>query len=160
MTPTEEIDVWLLSDRPQASKIMARWYYDEWLTDVKGVTAEQVNEKVLQAASASPLPAALLGYINHELIGAVELKLHENKHYPDYEHWLGGVYVKPSHRGLGVASKLITQAIAYARKSGVVKLYLQCESHNEALYKQHGFKVLHSGRHRVPVSIMMIVINK
>ncbi len=154
------MEISLLAENPQASKVIAQWYYDEWLSEVDGVSIENISDNVLKSATLDRLPATLLGYKADDLVGVVEVKYRENKNYPEYEHWLGGLFVKMACRGQGISSILISKAINYARNSEIQELYLQCESHNIDLYKKHGFKLLHSGKHRVPVSIMKLDINR
>ncbi|MCT7943034.1 GNAT family N-acetyltransferase [Shewanella holmiensis] len=153
------MEISLLADKPEASKVIAQWYFDEWLSNVPDITVEFIQDKVSKAGNRDKIPLTVVAHNDQELIGVVEVKLHENRHYPDYEHWLGGIYVKPSHRGQGISSVLIGQGIEYAAQFGVSSLYLQCESHNVGLYERHGFKFLHEGKHRLPVSIMMLELS-
>ena len=75
-----------------------------------------------------------------ELIGAAELKTREMDIYPQFEFWMGSVYVAADHRGKGVASKLVLEVISRARKAGIEKLYLQTEDLADGLYARYGFK--------------------
>jgi len=153
------MDISLLADKPEASGIIAQWYYDEWLSNVSDITVERVHEQVSKTGNRGKVPLTVIALKNEEFIGAVQLKLYENKCYPEYQHWLGGMYVKPQYRGQGISSVLIKQALIHALQVNVACLYLQCESHNIGLYQKHGFKFLHEGKHRMPVSIMMLELN-
>ena len=152
------MEISLLADKPDASGIIAQWYYDEWLTNVSGITVEDVSDQISKTSNRDKVPLTVIAHKNNELIGAIQLKLYENKIYPEYEHWLGGMYVKSQYRGQGVSTILIKQAIKHALQASISCLYLQCESHNINLYKKHGFKFLHEGKHRIPVSIMMLAL--
>ncbi|CAI2390266.1 GNAT family N-acetyltransferase [Alteromonas macleodii] len=79
---------------------------------------------------------------NNEAIGAVELKLYENKQY-DYKHWLGGLFVIPSYRRLGIGRKLIQLALDHSQKLGIGVLYLQCKNEHSSLYRSFGFTRIH-----------------
>jgi len=72
-------------------------------------------------------------------MGVAELKFHEMDIYPEKEHWLGGVYVPVEHRGKGIASRLIRQAVRIARTLGVPTLYLQTEKLEGGLYASLGW---------------------
>jgi len=50
---------------------------------------------------------------------------------------------------------MITMAKEKAKELGVTLLYVQCESHNVALYKKHGFKVLHQANHHTVEATIM-----
>lgn len=86
-----------------------------------------------------------------KLLGAAELKTREMDIYPDYEHWLGGVYVESSERGKGIGRLLTLDIIDRAKRFGIKRLYLQTESLSGGLYAECGFKPLetveYKGRH-------------
>jgi putative hydrolase of the HAD superfamily len=154
------MNISLLADHPHESNTIAQWYYDEWLSSIPGITIERISEKIAKSNNRTKVPLILLSYINNELVGVVELKFRENKNYPDYEHWLGGLYVKPQHRGQGISHSLIEEAKKHAIQLGVTEIYLQCESKNIELYKKHHFSVLHSASHgETPVTIMRCSTN-
>jgi putative hydrolase of the HAD superfamily len=146
----------LLADYPHETVKIAQWYYDEWLSNIPGLTVEKVAEKISNSNNRSELPLILLGHKRGELVGVVELKNNENKNYPEYEHWLGGLYVKPDYRGEGLSHALIEEAKKRADQLGIKKLYLQCESDNIELYERHNFLSLHNATHSgIPVTIML-----
>ena len=69
-------------------------------------------------------------------------KIREMAMFPEYEHWLGGVYVVEQARGQGVASLLVTEILSRARRAGISKLYLQTENLTGGVYCRHGFKAV------------------
>ena len=150
----------LLADHPHEIKKIAKWYYNEWADIAPNVTEEMLYDKVAEKAiNREELPLSIVLHDDDDLVGVVELKYRENKNYPEYIHWLGGVYVAPLRRGNGYASSLISVAKNKAVSLGIKKLYLQCESYNVTLYKKHGFKELHQASHyEVTTSIMVFLI--
>jgi putative hydrolase of the HAD superfamily len=146
----------LLADHPHEIRKIAQWYYDEWLSAIPDITIDRISEKISQSGNRKKIPLFILAHINNQLAGVVELKFRENKNYPEYTHWLGGLFVNPSYRGNGISHILIKEAKKYAIKLGVVQLYLQCESYNIALYEKHNFSILHKANHgEIPVTIML-----
>lgn len=138
------MEVTLLADHPQEVDTIAQWYYQEWAHISPDVSEEMVREKVAaKAINRDQIPLALVVHDNNQLVGVAELKYRENLTHPDYEHWLGGVFVESSKRGQGIASLLIREALKKSIALDIKKLYLQCEFHNISLYKNHGFDVLH-----------------
>ncbi|MCF7484202.1 GNAT family N-acetyltransferase [Vibrio sp. J1-1] len=137
------MEISLLADHQQYVSKIANWYFDEWASKVPNVTVEMVQNDIGLKASNTGIPFNLVAHEHGELIGTLELKLRENKNYPEYEHWVGGVYVPISKRGNGVAKALLNKAKEIAVKHGVARLYLQCENHNVGLYNGQGFKALH-----------------
>ena len=150
--------VHFLADFPHESVLIAQWYFDEWAYTVPGVTPAQVREKVLlKANSRHAFPLSFVVHDeNNDLVAVAELKIRENIHFPEYEHWLGGVYVDTSSRGKGYAAALVAHAQNHVFQLGIPKLFLQCEPHNEALYLKCGFRPLHKASHNGVQTIIMV----
>lgn len=129
----------LLADEPLAVETVASWYFEQWCRESGRYTKEQVLAKVSAATNRTDPPLLILAKLNNELVGAAELKIREMEAYPDYEFWLGGVYVTSHARGYGVASALVNQALRRARAAGIKQLYLQTEDLTGGLYVRHGF---------------------
>ncbi|MFT7617161.1 MAG: GNAT superfamily N-acetyltransferase [Planctomycetota bacterium] len=144
----------LLADKPEAAPILAQWYFDEWAKEVTGMTLEKVLSKVQTFTERLIAPLSVLALEGDEVVGAAEFKIREMDIFPDYEFWLGGVYVRADKRGQGIASLLVAEVIRRARVAGTKHLYLQTEDLTGGLYAQHGFQplreVTHDG-HRVLV---------
>jgi|AntDeeMetagen192_2_1112575.scaffolds.fasta_scaffold06644_2 ribosomal protein S18 acetylase RimI-like enzyme len=72
--------------------------------------------------------------------------------------FIGNLYVGPAYRGSGLADRLITRAIQYAREEGCVELSLGVEAGNDramAYYKKLGFE---PDRQRMAVPIDAVEI--
>lgn len=132
----------LLADDPSAIEKVAGWYFEEWASDVEGVTLEQVVTKVSTFTGRDTAPMSVLAKEGDEIVGAAEFKIREMDIYPDYEFWMGGVFVDKEHRGKGVAAALVSEVLCRAKGAGVERLYLQTEDLSGGLYRQHGFEPL------------------
>jgi putative hydrolase of the HAD superfamily len=116
-----------------------------------------VLEQIIEnSTNRNHIPLSLIVRDNNQLAGVAELKYRENKNYPDYVHWIGGVFVDPNYRGRGISNLLIVEAQNMAVSMGIDKLYLQCESHNVCLYKKHGFRELLLASDNEPPVIIML----
>lgn len=147
----------LLADEPAAAETVAKWYFDQWCLDSGRHSFEFVLENVTKATRRDEAPLLVLAKIDQKLVGAAELKLHEMEMFPEYQHWLGGVYVRADARGQGIASALVSEVIRLAREAGITYLYLQTEDLSGGLYNQFGFKSLHEVDSKgVQVSVMMV----
>jgi GNAT superfamily N-acetyltransferase len=62
--------------------------------------------------------------------------------YPEKEHWLGGVFVAPEHRGEQIATGVIHKALEKAKALHVETLYLQTEYLDGGLYRRLGWRPL------------------
>lgn len=138
-----KMEISILADHPQDISKIASWYYDEWASNVPNVTEEMVREDIALKASNEELPLSIVAHKNGNLVGTLEVKFRENKNFPEYEHWIGGVYVPAEHRGNGIAKALLDKAKQIGVSKGIQRLYLQCESSNIGLYIGQGFEALH-----------------
>ena len=74
-------------------------------------------------------------------MGAAQLKYREMAEtFPDYEHWLGGVYIAPEYRGRAIGSALADEIARRAPYCGLETLYLQTERLDGGLYRELGWK--------------------
>ena len=129
----------LLADEPNAADKIARWYFDEWCKDTGRYSFESVLERVSASINRNRAPLIVLAKESDMLLGSAELKTHEMDAYPQYEFWLGGVYVAEPARGKGIGSALVNQVIKRAQEFGIKSLYLQTENLSGGLYSAHGF---------------------
>jgi len=130
----------LLADEPAAATTVARWYFDEWGAESPGVTIEKVIKQVSLASSRETAPLIVLAKKEGKVIGAAELKIREMKIYPDYEYWIGGVYIHSEERGLGVGSLLVRNVLGRAAAAGIRTLYLQTMDLTGGIYARLGFQ--------------------
>ncbi len=131
-----------LSAVPSAAGIIARWYYSEWGYMHPGETAENIEHDLLSQINNASMPQQFVAIDEQDaVVGAAELKFREVPSLPDFEHWLGGVYVVESCRGEGVGSLLVKHVQAVASDTyGVRDLYLQTEQEDGGLYARLGWQ--------------------
>ena len=146
----------LLADNPSAIQTVATWYFDEWCRETDRYTKDEVIEKVSSSINRNKAPLLVIAKELDELMGAAELKIREMEIYPEYEFWLGGVFVPKSARGNGIASLLVEEVISQARKININKLYLQTEDLSGGLYLKHGFKPLEKTSYK-GVNVLVMV---
>ncbi|WP_274060063.1 GNAT family N-acetyltransferase [Vibrio parahaemolyticus] len=150
------MEISLLAEHRQYASEIASWYFDEWASKVPNVTIKMVQKDIDLKAKNTKFPFSLVAHENGKLIGTLELKIRENKKHPEYEHWIGGVYVSAPRRGSGIAKTLINRAKEITIDNGVTSLYLQCESHNVDLYVGQRFRPIHqSSSNNVETTIMV-----
>ena len=154
-----------LADRPDAISLVAAWYIGEWGYRDGETGPISVEENLRVYLERDRLPLILLavdgeGTDGEEILGAAQLKFREMDIYPEKEHWLGGVYVASEHRGRGVASALVGEAIRIARGLGVERLHLQTEHPQGGIYAHLGFEPLERVTyHGIDVLVMTKEIN-
>jgi len=136
------MEISLLADNLKAIDLVAKWYYEEWGSRTPDKTFEDVKENVSQATNRDIAPLNVLAKKNGEIIGVAGLKIREMEIYPEYQFWLGGVYVVKKMRHKGVASHLVKEIITRAKLSGITQLYLQTDRLDGGIYINHGFQPL------------------
>ncbi|WP_093534457.1 GNAT family N-acetyltransferase [Stenotrophomonas rhizophila] len=149
-----------LSHAPHLLPVVARWYFDTWGHRVPGWTLEDEQQRLEVFLHDNELPVLLMATDNEVPVAAAQLKFHERTERPERLHWLGGVYVCPSHRGHALASDLIAALMQKAQGYGVREVFLQTEHDDGGLYAQLGWEPLERQTHRtgVPVRIMRRVL--
>ncbi|WP_323153185.1 GNAT family N-acetyltransferase [Stenotrophomonas maltophilia] len=130
----------LPADAPERQQL-AQWYHAEWGQDA-GLTVEQELQRLNPPQDAEGFPHLIAAFDDGQVVGAVQLKRREMQAFPQYEHWLGSVFVADSHRGRGLAGALVEQAAAQAVRMGVSDLYLQTEALDGGLYARLGWAPL------------------
>ncbi len=129
-----------LADRPEAARTIAKWYNVQWGHLSPDNSEDKIFERISLAIHRDKIPLMVLALDGDEIMGCAELKFREMILYPQFEHWLGGVYVVPKYRGHGVASKVATRIYELAESFGVKKIYLQTEQLNGGLYAKLGWQ--------------------
>ena len=129
-----------LADRVDAIPTVSKWYFDEWGHLSEGDSIERTRDRMQGYMNRDEIPFTLLATDDIEVVGAAQLKYHELvETFPDKEHWLGGVYVAPGHRGHGYGSQIVEQIVEIAPWYGVRTLYLQTEVLDGGLYARLGW---------------------
>lgn len=132
------MNITLLADNPDAAPIIAQWYVDEW----GGDSVEHVTNKLRLGINRNELPISFMVSDRGNVVGAGEIKYRELDDFPNYTYWLDGIYVKKSHRGLGISKKLIEFALSKAKLLGLEQLHLRCTDGNVKLYEDYGFNIV------------------
>nr|WP_312453711.1 GNAT family N-acetyltransferase [Stenotrophomonas pavanii] len=144
----------LPADAPERQQL-AQWYHAEWGQDA-GLTLEQELQRLNPPQDAEGFPHLIAAFDDGQVVGAVQLKRREMQAFPQYEHWLGSVFVADSHRGRGLAGALVEQAAAQAVRMGVSDLFLQTEALDGGLYARLGWKPLQEADNRSYSVLVMV----
>ncbi|MCJ8339583.1 MAG: GNAT family N-acetyltransferase [Pseudomonadales bacterium] len=132
----------LLADDPDCASTVAQWYFDQWISQRSDTPLQEVLENVGASVSTLGAPMIVLIKENQQLVAAAQLKIREMKIYPQYQHWLGGVYVRSQNRGMGIAALLVKEVINQAKLANIDTLYLQTEVLSGGIYAMLGFSPL------------------
>ena len=115
----------LLADHPEFIATLAPWVWEHWRSMLPEDTLETRIEKFKEHLNYDKLPIAWVAHNGTEVFGTAALRMHD---LPDHQYltpWLGGVYVAPQFRNLGIGEQLCAAAERHARDvMGVDTLYL------------------------------------
>jgi GNAT superfamily N-acetyltransferase len=151
-----EVSVEYLADQPESVAILARWLFEEWGHRSPDGTIAGMTENLHQRLNRDGLPLALVAIRDGQPLGTVSLKLKEVKIRPQYEHWLGTLYVHEPYRGEGIGSLLVKAAVEAAARLGVGELYLYTRRpKTKELYARLGWVVTERLEYRGRPAVIM-----
>lgn len=134
------LDFVFLADRVEAIPTVCTWYVDAWGGLLGHDFGERTRDQLRQHLNRDAIPFTILAIRHNEVLGVAQLKHHELKEaFPDREHWLGGVFVKPENRGQGYGSQIIEYMARIAPRFGVRTMHLQTEMLDGGLYVRLGW---------------------
>ena len=141
------IEIKYLADYPELIPLLSSWFFDEWGKNNSTLTMNSINAALRQRTNHDKLPLCLIAFMEKKPAGTVALKIREMETRPQYEHWLGNVYVLPEYRKQGIGTNLIKDAIYKAERIGINELYLYTRD-REKLYSKIGWKTIEQVEYR------------
>jgi GNAT superfamily N-acetyltransferase len=131
------------------------WWQEIW-GDRMG-DLEAFTRNFMVTLGGDDLPVNILAMQDGKPIGTAALKEYEMREiYPDYQHWLGSVYVKSDYRGQGVAARLAGRVVELARQRGIAQLYLQTVNMTGGLYAELGWKPIDRLTYKGDKTLVMV----
>ena len=129
-----------LAERRDAMPTIGRWYNEEWGQRLRDESLEASVQRLDEYLNTDRIPFILVLGEGDDILAVAQLKYREMADiYPEKEHWLGGVFVNPRHRGRGLGSRVADEIARRAPAYGVETLYLQTESLDGGLYRHLGW---------------------
>ncbi len=145
-----------LADHPDVIPVIARWLFDEWGHRSPDGSVEGMVDNLQDRLQRDALPLALLAHEDKEPIGTVSLKIREVEVRPQYEHWLGTLFVAEPRRRMGIGSLLVGAAADEARRLEISELYLYTRRRDtERLYERLGWAEVERLEYRGRPAVIM-----
>jgi len=127
---------------------LAQWHEKQW--------GAEWAEQVRQSTCKDRIPTIYIALDNNELLGSAMLVARDITTRAGLTPWLGGVYVKPSRRGQGIATALVSHAMNQARHMHIRRLWLYTPA-SRKLYERLGWqRIMESDYLGEPVTIMRL----
>jgi predicted N-acetyltransferase YhbS len=134
-----EIEIKYLADHPDLVPILARWFYEEWGSHSPSSTMEDMEARLRTRMNRDWLPLTLVALMDKEPVGSAALKIREMETHPQFEHWLGSVYVREEFRRMGIGSYLVKAGENEAMRFDIPYLYLYTRT-SETFYARLGWE--------------------
>jgi GNAT superfamily N-acetyltransferase len=131
----------LLADHPSLVPVVSDWHFDEWGTNDPGTTPADWASELAGRCERDRIPITFVALVGSEPVGSTSLVHWDMETRRDLTPWLASVYVVPAFRQRGVATALVTGALAKARELGVRRLHLWTRS-AAGLYERLGWRPL------------------
>lgn len=143
--------------KPEFVEPLALTLFEEWHDFAPWSSLDKIRAYYAQCLNGDDLPLAFAAVDNEgRLMGSSALKRFDMTCFPEYEYWLGDVFVLPQFRGLGVGRQLVSFCLDKARELGLPHLFLYTPD-VQAVYEKFGWKEItqtwHNGE---TVSVMKL----
>ncbi|WP_425325944.1 GNAT family N-acetyltransferase [Neisseria wadsworthii] len=115
--------------------------FTQWHDFAPWSSPEKIRAYYRQYLNHETLPCAFVAVDadSGRLLGSAALKRHDIAQLPQYEHWLGDVFVLPAWRGAGVGGVLVRHCLSEAKQLGIGELYLYTPD-VQAVYEHYGWR--------------------
>ncbi len=132
-----------LAAHPGFVPTVAAWVYEQWWTQVAGITSASLTATLRENLARPPPPLTLVAHDGTRPFGTVSLLAHDvgTHRWAALSPWLAALYVVPSARRLGIGAALLAAARAESAAFGAQRLYL-LTTDQEAFYAKRGWQRL------------------
>jgi GNAT superfamily N-acetyltransferase len=145
----------LLTDHPVLVPVISGWHFDEWSDRDPGTTRAAWLAELAGRCEWDRIPITFVALVDAEAVGSASLVVCDMDTRPDLSPWLAAVYVLPPFRRCGIATALVTHALAQARGFGVRQLYLWTDS-AASLYARLGWRPLAEEPYKGKTALVMV----
>ena len=145
-----------LADRPEDVLKVTTWWYTVW-ADRMGLDLDTITEQFRGSLSTCKLPLDIVATLDGEMIGTAALKEHEMREvFPDYQFWMGSIFVTPEYRNMGIATLLSNHIVGMSNERWLPQLYLQTTDITGGLYARLGWKPLERLNYKNTDTLIMV----
>jgi predicted N-acetyltransferase YhbS len=142
-----------LRDQPQHLTTVAEWIHRQWWSETD-TPVKAIEHWLSTHLSESGFPTTLIAVSDSKAIGSVTLHETEAEDRPAYRPYLGALFVKPGHRGRGLAQALVRAVEAHAGQLGHAVIYLNAADATAGLYERLGWLIVERAYGRKRLNIM------
>ncbi|MFV9675376.1 MAG: GNAT family N-acetyltransferase [Anaerolineales bacterium] len=144
----------LLANHPEVLPNVAQWAYAERGHQQAGHSLEDVKRVFKERMNFDHPPITVVAFEEYHPIGPALLRIRELESYPEYEFWLGSVFVSEVHRGKGIGSILVNRIEELGREMDLEEIYLHTRR-NEDWYFNRDWEIVEHLSHQEYQSVIM-----
>lgn len=134
------ITLYPLEERPKYIDQLAGWLHEEFKSyNPNQEIGDRIN-RLKKMIIGDELPIMYIALENDQLLGCASLVECDLKIRSELTPWLASVFVHPSFRKQGAATKLVSEIINHSKRRGFEKLYLFTPD-QQRLYAKLGFEI-------------------
>jgi len=156
MRPGQALEFEYLADRPQDVPLIIEWWRTVW-ADRMGDDISHAEEQLHTSLSKTDLPIHILATQAGVPVGTAALKQQElGEVFPDFQYWLGSVFVAEEARDGQIASQLSQHIVEIARFLHLPQLYLQTINLDGGLYSKLGWQPITEFTYKGEHALLMV----
>ena len=129
-----------LSECLQHLEAVGNWIFHQWWSR-RCDSAEVVSAWLRTHTQKDKVPYTVVALVGGIPVGSCSVIQNDCVHRPQYSPWVAAVFVKPEMRHRGIASAMLQEAAAIARRADVKGLYIDCLGVTAPVYEKNGWKV-------------------
>jgi len=133
-------EVLQLSDCTHHLETVGNWIFHQWWSR-RYDSPEVVLGWLRTHTQKDKVPFTLVALVNGIPVGSCSIIENDCVHRPQYAPWVAAVFVRPEMRHRGIASAMLQEATAVARRARVRGLYIDCLVETAPVYQKNGWMV-------------------
>jgi GNAT superfamily N-acetyltransferase len=145
----------LLADHPSLIPVVSGWHFHEWGDLHPGTTRSDWTAELADLSGRDRIPITFVVLEDSEAVGSASLVVCDMDTRSDLSPWLASVYVLPDFRRRGIATALVSHALAQARQLGIRQLYLWTDT-AASLYGRMGWRPLVEESYKGKTVLVMV----
>ena len=129
---------------PDFSAAVADRVWNAWWRH-KGYPIDVITIWVRANFAGAPLPFCLVAHHDGEFVGTASVIASDMQECLELSPWVAAVWVEPQHRGQGVGTALIREALDRAFQRGFERVHLGAEAARRSFLERIGWELVEKG---------------
>ncbi len=137
---------------PHFAATLADRAWNAWWTDK--ISLAEYRSWVDACLVDEGVPMALVAHDGERYLGSVKLIASDLDSRPQYTPWIAALWVDPENRCQGVATRLLHEAAASAKRAGFASAYLCASAENTPFYLARNFRQIETDVEQLNIFVL------